>query len=149
MIMETSFGLAWAAIGSTGALEAFGFGDPAGRAKGESRVVATQIGEYCAGSRTRFELDLNPNGSAFQKRVWAELNRIPYGRTISYAQLAERVGIQGAARAVGRANATNPIALIIPCHRVIGSNGALTGYAYGKELKQRLLAWEFSRALAA
>lgn len=146
MIIQTTFGPVWAAIGVTGALEALGFGDPNGKARGDSAAVALQIAEYCDGVRTAFDLDLNPRGSAFQKRVWAELSNIPYGQTISYLQLAARVHAPGAARAVGRANATNPIALIVPCHRVIGSNGALTGYAYGTELKRRLLAWEAQRA---
>jgi methylated-DNA-[protein]-cysteine S-methyltransferase len=142
MIIETKFGPAWASITPAGALQAFGFGEPPAKASGESETVARQIAEYCEGTRTSFDLDLEPVGTEFQKRVWAELMRIPYGETISYLQLAERVGVSGAARAVGRANATNPIALVVPCHRVIGSNGALTGYAYGTELKKLLLDWE-------
>ena len=142
MIIETSFGPAWAAISSSGALEAFGFGEANGRARGHSPLLAAQVREYCLGKRQSFDLEMNPAGSEFQKRVWTELGRIPYGQTISYSQLADRVGISGAARAVGRANATNPIALVIPCHRVIGSNGALTGYAYGTDLKKQLLDWE-------
>lgn len=147
MTIATPFGPAWAAIGATGALEAFGFGEPKRPVAGESASVAKQISEYFAGTRTDFELDLNPRGTAFQKRVWAELLRIPFGETCSYSQLAGRVGIPGAARAVGRANATNPIALVVPCHRVIGSSGALTGYAYGTELKKHLLDWERNQTL--
>jgi methylated-DNA-[protein]-cysteine S-methyltransferase len=142
MIIETKFGPAWAAVSPAGALQAFGFGEAPAKATGESEVIARQITEYCDGTRKTFDLDLQPVGTDFQKRVWAELGKIPYGQTISYAELAERVGVSGAARAVGRANATNPIALVVPCHRVIGSNGALTGYAYGTELKKRLLDWE-------
>ena len=147
MIIQTPFGTAWAAIGPVGALEAFGFGHPPVTANPHSPAVARQIAEYCQGIRTSFELDLNPRGSEFQKRVWAELVKIPYGQTITYAELAQRVGATGAARAVGRANATNPIALVVPCHRVIGVNGSLTGYAYGIELKRRLLDWEMERAV--
>ncbi len=87
-----------------------------------------------------------PAGTEFQKRVWAELTRIPYGETISYAELAKRVGSEGAARAVGRANATNPIAVVVPCHRVIGADGSLTGYAYGVEMKRSLLEFEKGQA---
>jgi methylated-DNA-[protein]-cysteine S-methyltransferase len=85
---------------------------------------------------------MSPAGTEFQKRVWAELVRIPYGETVSYAELAKRVGSPGGARAVGRANATNPIAIIVPCHRVIGADGSLTGYAYGEEMKRSLLDLE-------
>lgn len=106
--------------------------------------VARQLQEYQDGSRREFTLPLAPDGSAFQHRVWAELCRIPYGSTISYGELARRVGDVGAARAVGRANATNPIALIVPCHRVIGSDGKLTGYAGGLPLKAALLQFELS-----
>ncbi len=149
MIIETPFGPAWAAIDATGNLQAFGFGDDNGRARGSSEVVATQIREYCEGRRTDFDLPLNPAGTTFQKQVWAELCRIPHGTTLSYAQLAERLGRPKASRAVGRANATNPIALVVPCHRVIGSDGSLTGYAYGTPLKKQLLDWEKSHAKQA
>lgn len=142
MILETRFGPAWAAIDPEGGLSAFGFGEPNGRSRGNSREVACQVREYCEGSRTEFELPLTPAGTPFQKLVWAELCRIPFGVTITYAELAGRVGWPGAARAAVRANATNPIALVVPCHRVIGSTGSLTGYAYGIPLKRSLLEWE-------
>lgn len=142
MILATRFGTMWAAINEQGALEAAGFGDPRGRARGESLALATQLREYCDGARTEFQLDLKPGGTEFQQRVWQELCRIPFGSTVTYAELARRVGRPGAARAAGRANATNPIALIIPCHRVLGSNGTLTGYAGGLAIKQSLLEWE-------
>jgi methylated-DNA-[protein]-cysteine S-methyltransferase len=142
MRIETPFGPAWASVNDTGELTAFGFGEPKKNGPGENPEVARQLGEYFAGSRQVFDLPLAPGGSSFQQHVWVELRRIGYGETITYAELAKRVGHPGAARAVGRANATNPIALVIPCHRVIGSNGKLTGYAYGTELKQRLLNWE-------
>ena len=101
--------------------------------------------EFFAGKRQSFDLPLSPLGTAFQKRVWAELQRIPFGQTRSYAQLAEAVGSPGAARAVGRANATNPICLLVPCHRVIGANGSLTGYAGGLDCKRALLDLEAGR----
>jgi methylated-DNA-[protein]-cysteine S-methyltransferase len=105
-------------------------------------AVARQLAEFFSGQRKTFDLPMAPAGTDFQKRVWAELVRIPYGETISYSELAKRVGSEGAARAVGRANATNPIAIVVPCHRVIGADGSLTGYAYGVEMKRRLLDFE-------
>ncbi|HTQ80446.1 MAG TPA: methylated-DNA--[protein]-cysteine S-methyltransferase, partial [Thermoanaerobaculia bacterium] len=105
-------------------------------------AVAAQLAQYFAGERQDFDLQLAPRGSAFQREVWDELYRIPYGVTISYAELAQRVGRPGAARAVGRANGTNPIPVIIPCHRVIGADGSLTGYGGGMPLKRALLALE-------
>jgi methylated-DNA-[protein]-cysteine S-methyltransferase len=107
-----------------------------------SAPVAAQLGEYFAGGRRNFDLPLQPRGTEFQRRVWEELARIPYGVTISYAELAARVGRPGASRAVGRANGTNPIPVIVPCHRVIGSNGALTGFGGGMPLKRALLVLE-------
>jgi methylated-DNA-[protein]-cysteine S-methyltransferase len=140
MKLETPFGPAWARA-ENGALTSFGFGESE-QNEPVNAEFERQIREYFAGSRQAFDLPLAPAGGEFQKRVWAELLRIPFGETITYAELARRVGHPGAARAVGRANATNPIALIVPCHRVIGSNGKLTGYAYGVDLKGKLLAWE-------
>jgi methylated-DNA-[protein]-cysteine S-methyltransferase len=142
MQIETPFGPAWAAVNAKGELTAFGFGPPKQNGGGENPEVARQAKEYFEGTRQHFDLPLAPEGSPFQQQVWAELRRIGYGETISYTELARRIGHPGAARAVGRANATNPIALVIPCHRVIGSNGKLTGYAYGTELKEQLLNWE-------
>jgi methylated-DNA-[protein]-cysteine S-methyltransferase len=104
--------------------------------------VASQLDEYFAGQRTSFDLSLRPQGGAFEQLVWAELLRIPYGETASYGEIAARIGHPGKARAVGRANARNPIAIVCPCHRVIGSDGALTGYAGGLETKRALLALE-------
>jgi methylated-DNA-[protein]-cysteine S-methyltransferase len=141
MRFETPFGPAWAAVNDNGSVTRFGFGD--GKTDGRRHPeVARQVEDFFAGKRRAFDLPLAPEGSDFQKRVWMELVRIPFGETMSYGELARRVGRPGAARAVGRANATNPIALIVPCHRVIGSNGKLTGYAGGLELKEKLLAWE-------
>lgn len=105
-----------------------------------------QIGEYFAGARTAFDLPLRARGSEFERRVWAELLRIPCGETRTYAELARRLGHPKAARAVGRANARNPIAIVVPCHRVIGSDGSLTGYAGGLECKRELLELEAAAA---
>ncbi|WP_084300501.1 methylated-DNA--[protein]-cysteine S-methyltransferase [Chitinimonas koreensis] len=104
--------------------------------------VIHQLAQYLAGERRQFELPLAPEGTPFQHAVWAQLVQIPYGETVSYGELAAALGQPGAARAVGRANATNPIALIVPCHRVIGGDGSLTGYAGGLPRKQALLAFE-------
>lgn len=101
-----------------------------------------QLAEYFAGRRRSFDLPLAPVGSDFQRRVWAELRHIPPGRTRSYGEMAQRLGRPGAARAIGRANGSNMIAVVIPCHRVIGADGALSGYAGGTWRKQRLLELE-------
>lgn len=105
-------------------------------------MAAAQLGEYFAGERTTFDLDLAPDGTAFQQQVWAGLRQIPYGETWSYGQLAARIGRPTAARAVGLANGRNPISIIVPCHRVIGADGSLTGYGGGLARKQALLALE-------
>jgi methylated-DNA-[protein]-cysteine S-methyltransferase len=101
-----------------------------------------QLEEYFAGELRGFELDLAPSGSPFQLDVWRALCAIPYGETASYGEIATVVGQPGAARAVGGANNRNPIAIVIPCHRVIGANGTLTGYGGGLPRKQQLLALE-------
>jgi methylated-DNA-[protein]-cysteine S-methyltransferase len=101
-----------------------------------------QMEAYFAGELTEFDLPLNMTGTEFQKTVWRELLNIPFGVTISYGELAERVGNPSASRAVGAANGRNPISIIVPCHRVIGSNGKLTGYGGGIERKEWLLAHE-------
>ena len=108
-------------------------------------AVETQLAEYFAGARQVFDMPLNPSGTSFQLAVWNELVRIPFGDTITYAELARRIGKPAAVRAVGAANGANPIAVIVPCHRVIGSNGTLTGYGGGIERKQWLLAHEGRR----
>lgn len=147
MIIETPFGPVYAAVNTEGALTELKFGKVGGNGNGAGNTaVASQLSEYFAGKRKTFDLPLAPDGTEFQKRVWAELARIPYGKTISYAELARRVGSEGAARAVGRANATNPIAIVVPCHRVIGADGSLTGYAYGVEMKRSLLDFERGQA---
>jgi methylated-DNA-[protein]-cysteine S-methyltransferase len=104
--------------------------------------VREQLAEYFAGERQQFDVPLKLAGTPFQQHVWRELVRIPFGTTISYAQLAQRVGKPTASRAVGAANGRNPISILVPCHRVIGAGGKLTGYAGGIDKKQWLLAWE-------
>jgi len=105
-----------------------------------------QLSEYFENKRTEFDLPLNPTGTNFQKTVWEELQNIPFGKTISYMNLAKRLGDPKVIRAVGTANGKNPIAIIIPCHRVIGSDGSLTGYAGGLKRKQWLLEHESSQS---
>jgi methylated-DNA-[protein]-cysteine S-methyltransferase len=104
-----------------------------------------QLEQYFAGERRRFELPLEPAGTDWERRVWAALVEIPYGTTVSYGEIADRLCTVAAARAVGRANHRNPIALIIPCHRVIGASGSLTGYGGGLERKRYLLDLEAGR----
>lgn len=104
--------------------------------------TARQLEEYFAGRREAFDLPLDFAGTDFQRRVWSALLTIPYGETRTYAQIAEQIGSPAAVRAVGAANGRNPISIIAPCHRVIGSNGKLTGFAGGLETKARLLALE-------
>ncbi len=106
------------------------------------RAARTQLGEYFAGARRSFELPLQPRGTPFQLRVWAVLREIPYGATTSYGAMAARLGAPGAARAVGAANGRNPISIVVPCHRAIGADGTLTGYAGGLHRKSALLALE-------
>jgi methylated-DNA-[protein]-cysteine S-methyltransferase len=109
--------------------------------------TARQLDEYFAGKRTRFDLPLDFHGTDFQKSVWARLLAIPFGETRTYAQVANELGRPTASRAVGAANGRNPISIVAPCHRVIGSDGSLTGFAGGLEGKQFLL--ELEGALAA
>jgi methylated-DNA-[protein]-cysteine S-methyltransferase len=101
-----------------------------------------QLQAYFAGELENFDLSLSPFGTPFQLKVWSELQKIPYGETISYGELARRIGNPKASRAVGLANGSNPLSIVIPCHRVIGSNGKLTGYGGGLPIKEKLLALE-------
>jgi methylated-DNA-[protein]-cysteine S-methyltransferase len=101
-----------------------------------------QLEEYFAGGRSRFDIPMHLEGTAFQRTVWHALTEIPYGETISYGELARRIGRPDRARAVGTANGQNPIAVIVPCHRVIGANGKLVGYGGGLDNKRRLLELE-------
>jgi methylated-DNA-[protein]-cysteine S-methyltransferase len=111
--------------------------------------TAAQLAEYFAGERRDFDLPLAPRGTVFQRDVWSALARIPYGVTCSYGDLAREVGRPSASRAVGAANGRNPIAIILPCHRVIGASGALTGYGGGLPLKRWLLDHERARVQPA
>jgi len=103
---------------------------------------ANQLEEYFTQKRTDFELDIAPKGTEFQQKVWQVLQKIPYGKTVSYLEIAQELGDPKAVRAVGMANGKNPISIVVPCHRVIGSNGNLTGYAGGLERKRFLLDLE-------
>ena len=106
------------------------------------RRARRQLDEYFAGKRRAFDLPLSPAGTEFQRSVWTALATIPYGETISYAELARRIGQPTASRAVGLANGANPLSIIVPCHRVLGRDGSLTGYAGGLQRKQALLRLE-------
>lgn len=118
----------------------FGARCPAGDAA--FKFLKTQLHAYFQGNLRTFNVPLAPEGTAFQQRVWKELLQISYGKTISYLELSRRLGDEKAIRAVGRANGANPIAILIPCHRVIGADGSLTGYAGGLERKRALLERE-------
>jgi methylated-DNA-[protein]-cysteine S-methyltransferase len=106
------------------------------------QATRAQLGEYFSGTRKHFDLPLAPQGTPFQQEVWRTLATIPYGQTISYAQLAQRVGKPTAMRAVGAANGRNPLPIVLPCHRVIGADGSLTGFGGGLPTKQFLLELE-------
>lgn len=108
-----------------------------------------QLDEYFAGTRVDFDLPIDVSGSAFQRQVWDGLTHIPYGQTISYGELARRIGNQKAVRAVGLANGRNPVSIIVPCHRVIGADGSMTGYGGGLERKIFLLAHEARRTVGS
>ena len=106
--------------------------------------VVTQLSSYFAGTLTEFDVEIQSDGTEFQRRVWTALQTIPYGETRSYGQIAEQIGSPAASRAVGLANGRNPISIIVPCHRVIGSSGSLTGYGGGIERKRTLLELEMN-----
>jgi len=114
------------------------------RDAGPFKQVENELAAFFAGELQAFSVKLAPRGSNFQEEVWNELRRIPTGKTLTYAELAAKIGRPKAIRAVGAANARNPISIIVPCHRVVGSNGALTGYAGGLERKEWLLRHEAS-----
>lgn len=150
---RTPFGPFSLAVDDNAALVGTAFGDVdalRARIKGRTvktdtqrtQVAKTQVLEYFAGQRDTFTLPLAPAGTEFQQNVWSALQRIPRGETRTYGELAAKLGNPSASRAVGRANATNPICLIIPCHRVIGADGSLTGFAFGEDIKRRLLDHE-------
>lgn len=133
-----------------GAIVAIGFDAPAdgtpGHARGGSAVLGEahrQLTEYFAGTRRVFDLPLRPGGTDFQRRVWDVLATVPWGTTTTYGEVADRLGLPpGASRAVGAANGANPLPVVLPCHRVIGADGTLTGYAGGLERKALLLRHE-------
>lgn len=134
-------------VDSGGAVVRIGFGvlDVEGSALSPTALTneaATQLMEYFAGKRRTFSLPLAPKGTPFQKEVWQALSSIPYGQTRSYADIAAQVGRPKAYRAVGMANNRNPIPIVIPCHRVVGSSGDMVGYAYGTKIKRYLLELE-------
>ena len=106
------------------------------------RDAIAQLADYFAGRRRRFDLALAPQGTPFQRQVWSALTGIPYGETVSYSELARRVGRPSATRAVGAANGRNPLPIVVPCHRVIGADGSLTGFGGGLAIKRRLLELE-------
>ena len=145
LVMESPVGPLTLVAGANG-LESilFGYREPEGgrRDFGANAAVVTQLNEYFSGNRVVFDLRLAPQGTSFQRLVWEQLLQIPSGETRSYGDIARALGKPGAARAIGMANNQNPIPIVIPCHRVIGANGALTGYAGGLGVKARLLALE-------
>ena len=148
--IETPFGLFAAWVDEAGRLLRFRFrSDDAERVDREAKEnpaalenVRRQVAEYSAGKRRTFDFELLPDGADFERQVWKALSDIPFGHTVSYGTIAKSIGQPGAARAVGAANNANPIALIVPCHRVIGSDGSLTGFGGGLPLKRKLLEHE-------
>ena len=149
-IIDTPLGLLRVA-GTAQGLTEVGFAEggqlpgPERHGQGDSELLGEarqQLREYFAGQRRHFTLPLAPGGTPFQRRVWQELQKIPWGTTASYREIAQRIGQPTAVRAVGAANGRNPVAIVIPCHRVIGSDGSLTGYAGGIATKRRLLQHE-------
>ena len=124
---------------------------PAGAIRDDAAFAAVraQLDAYFAGALTEFDLPLAARGTAFQRRVWSALRSIPYGATVSYGELARRIGAPTAARAVGLANGANPIPIVVPCHRVIGADGSLTGFGGGLARKRWLLAHEAQHAASA
>lgn len=145
-IAETPLGPALLLADDDGALTSIAFdADPPPDARPAPDALAQaarQLAEYFSGGRTAFDLPLRPAGTPFQRAVWDELLRIPHGETRSYGELARALGQPGGAQAVGAANGQNPLAVVVPCHRVIGADGSLTGYAGGLHRKRALLALE-------
>ena len=145
-VLDTPLG-PMTAVSQGDALTALTFGErlPPGCALERTPLIANaaaQLGEYFAGKRQAFDLPLQPRGTAFQQTVWQALQQIPYGQTRSYGFIAAAVGRPQATRAVGGANHRNPLSILIPCHRVIGADGSLTGYGGGLHIKQALLLLE-------
>lgn len=155
---STPVGLFSTAVDASGALIATAFGgleelqlrcrlDSPITDASAGRNIREQVLAYFAGERREFTLSLAPRGTVFQTKVWSALQRIPFGETRTYGQIAAELGNLAASRAVGRANATNPICLIVPCHRVVGTNGSLTGFAFGNDIKRHLLEHEAAIAV--
>ncbi|HEX9943874.1 MAG TPA: methylated-DNA--[protein]-cysteine S-methyltransferase [Thermoanaerobaculia bacterium] len=160
--MESPCGLLLCVVNETGAVVRIEFGNGRDAQKMIAKMAAAgieivedrrrtaelrrQLAEYFAGERQEFDLELAPEGTPFERSVWEELRKIPFGETRSYGEIAQAIGQPGAARAVGRANGANPIPIVVPCHRVIGADGSLTGFGGGLEAKSRLLELE-GRAL--
>ena len=156
----TPFGPFSLAVDATDAAVATAFGDLAALRRrlpechvlsdnGRGAIARGQVRAFLAGERRDFDLRVAPQGTPFQHRVWDALRTIPFGETRTYTGLAAQIGHPRAARAVGRANATNPLCLIVPCHRVIGADGSLTGFAFGAEIKRRLLELEHAALVHA
>ena len=142
-MMSTALGPVSVAVNDRRAVVAVTFADRSAIEPGlEAEGAASQLAEYFLGERRVFDLEVEPAGTEFERRVWAEVARIPFGATASYGEIADRVGGGAVARAVGSANAANPIAIVIPCHRVVGADGDLTGYAGGLDRKKWLLEME-------
>jgi methylated-DNA-[protein]-cysteine S-methyltransferase len=144
--LDTPIGPIEVSVNEDGAVVRVMFADDAARGMGETGKACAravhQLEGYISGERRSFDLDLDPEGSDFEKLVWTKLQLIPFGATTTYGEIALKLGAPGASRAVGLANSRNPIAIIIPCHRVIGADGDLTGYAGGMHRKRWLLAHE-------
>jgi methylated-DNA-[protein]-cysteine S-methyltransferase len=141
-VFESPIGPLAIEVNEEGAVREIRFGNTSGGLKPAAPLVLRELDEYFRGVRREFTIPLAPKGTPFQLAVWNELQRIAYGDTISYAELARRIGKPSAVRAVGAANGANPIPIIIPCHRVIGANGTLVGYGGGLHIKRALLAIE-------
>ena len=150
-VIESPVGQLLIVVDDEGRVVRCSFGDDVAddyvRDDARCREVVVQLNEYFERRRDRFELDLAPEGTDFQRRVWSALCEIPYGETTSYLHVAQKIGNPKAVRAVGRANGANPIAIIVPCHRVIGSSGSLVGYGGGMDVKEKLLALEQKQKL--
>lgn len=146
-VMPSPIGKLTIYVGADGAVRAIDFGDTTRKTRAARDAAAcaqarTQLEEYFAGKRREFGLELRPSGTQFEQQVWQALLEIPFGATVSYGEIARRLGPETSPRAVGSANGANPIPIVIPCHRVIGADGSLTGYGGGLSIKAALLALE-------
>lgn len=141
-LMDSPIGPLTIVVDDEGRLVRIHFGEEEVHEPDRCNHVIAQLREYFDGTRTTFDVVLDLHGTAFQKTVWNALLDVPYGTTISYGELARRIGRPDAVRAVGTANGANPVPIIVPCHRIIGANGTLTGYGGGLPRKQQLLALE-------